>query len=201
MQHQSMLGVHFRPGGAFPLLDVPAIEITDKHADLQDLWGRPAMRLWDRLCAAATPRRRFQLMEESLIERRRRPASRHPATAAALQLFGPAGTGASTRDVAREVGLCQRRLIQLFTNQVGLRPKLLCRILRFQCTRAAAEEIQKRGPASMVNWAGLAAACGYYDQSHLIDDFHEFSGLSPAEYLRRLRPAHNLKDNHLPVTA
>ena len=47
--------------------------------------------------------------------------------------------------------------------------------------------------------AALALECGYYDQSHLIHDFREFSGLSPTEYLQRRHAP--VKENHLPLAS
>jgi len=52
-----------------------------------------------------------------------------------------------------------------------------------------------------IDWAQLALTCGYFDQSHLINDFEEFSGLSPTEYLRHNQPDGRLKDNHVPLPA
>jgi AraC-like DNA-binding protein len=206
-QHQSMLGVHFRPGGAFPFLGAPATELTDAHANLEDLWGSAARDLRPRLCETTTTRRRFQLVEEALLERLRRSQRCHYAIEVALRRFVLTGRGSSTRDVAQEVGLSQRRFIQLFAIHVGLTPKLLCRILRFQQARALAEEAERSSLAwpqqqparAAIDWAEIAIACGYYDQSHLINDFQNLSGLSPAEYIRWLRPATRLKDNHLPL--
>src|SRR5207302_3194510 len=94
MQHESMLGVHFKPGCAFPFLGTLASELTDAHADLADLWGRSALELRERLCAVTTPRERFQVMEGVLTDRLRRSAMRHPTVPIALDAFGPAGTGA-----------------------------------------------------------------------------------------------------------
>jgi AraC-like DNA-binding protein len=193
MQHESMLGVHFKPGGAFPFLGALASELSDAHANLTDLWGRPALELRERLCTVSSHRERFQVMEEVLTCRLRRSRKGHPAVPIALHMLGPAGTGALIRDVAREVGMCQRRFRPVFAAQVGLPPKLFCRILRFQRARTLVDQSQK------LDWAQLASTCGYFDQSHLINDFQEFSGLSPTEYLRRHQPDGRLKSNHVPI--
>jgi len=192
-QHKSMLGVHFRPGGAFPFLGILPSEVTGAHANLADLWGRPALDLRERLCLAATARERFSITEQILMSRLRFSRSSHAAVVTALNILGPSGSGASVRDVAREVGLSHRRLVEVFRREVGLAPKLLGRILRFQRVRSLAEAHPPRG------WAQLASMCGYFDQSHLINDFQEFSGLSPTEYVRLHRPDDRLKCNHVPV--
>ncbi len=194
MQHESMLGVHFRPGGAFPFLGALATELTDRHANLADLWGQSALELRERLCTVNTHRKRFHVMEEVLTCRLRRSRKGHPAVPIALHLLDPAGTGTPVRDVAREVGICQRRLSQVFAAQVGLSPKLFSRILRFERARALADQIKR------LDWAQLASTCGYFDQSHLINDFQEFSGLSPTEYLRRHQPDGRLKSHHVPIS-
>jgi AraC-like DNA-binding protein len=193
MQHESMLGVHFKPGGAFPFLGTLASELRDAHADLADLWGQSALELRERLCTVSSHRKRFQVVEEVLTRRLRRSRKGHPAVPIALYLLGPAGIGASVRNVAREVGICQRRFSQVFAAQVGLPPKLFSRILRFQRARALADQINRP------DWAQLASTCGYFDQSHLINDFQEFSGFSPTEYLRRHQPDGRLKSNHVPI--
>ena len=196
MQHDSMLGVHFKPGGAFPFLGDLASELTDAHVDLADLWGPSGLELRERLCNVGTPWQRFQIMEEVLTDRLRRSRKGHVAIAIALDGFGPNGTDASVRDVAREVGLCQRRFRKVFAAQVGLTPKVFCRILRFQRVRTLADQIEKP------DWAQIASICGYFDQSHLINDFQEFSGFSPTAYLRRLRQNQQdgrLKSHHVPL--
>jgi len=178
-QHGAIVGVHFRPGGASPFLGVPAGELADAHLDLEILWGRPAAELRERLCAAATPDERFSLLEKALVARLRRPPAPHAAVPLALAAFERTAGGARVRDVARRVGLSQRRLIQVFAAEVGRTPKLFGRVLRFQRARELA------GRAAAADWAGVAAACGYFDQSHLTRDFAAFSGLSPGAYLRR----------------
>jgi AraC-like DNA-binding protein len=198
-QQASIMGVHFRPGGAFPFLGLPAGELLDAHVDLETLWGPSAVELRERLCAAATPEERFRLLEAALAAHLFRPLEHHGAVSMALAAFGRTDGGARVRDVARRVGLSERRFIQVFTAEVGLTPKLFCRVQRFQRARARVRR------ATAPDWARLAAACGYFDQSHLIRDFRAFSGLSPTDYLRRQNEADDLRrrgehvsDNHLP---
>ncbi len=207
-QHESMLGVHFKPGGAHPFLGVPASELAGTHCNLTDLWRQQALDLRERLCEAITPQARFQIMEENLRTRLlHKPPKQHPATAMALEMFGPSGTGASVRAAAREARLSHRRLIELFATQVGLTPKLFCRLLRFQRARTMLELATSRHAARVpdtrtalpLNWARLALTCGYFDQSHFIHDFEEFSGLSPTEYLRQHQQDGRLLRNHVPV--
>src|SRR5262245_311769 len=57
--HASIIGVHFRPGHAVPVLGVPAYELTEAHVDLENVWGRAAADLRGRLCTAATRAKRF----------------------------------------------------------------------------------------------------------------------------------------------
>lgn len=181
----SMIGVHFRPGGAVRVLGVPAHELAGAHVDLDAVWGPAAGELRELLCAAATPAKRFAVLEEALVGRLRQSLPRHGAIPVALDAFEQADAAVMVRDVARRVGLSQRRFIQLFTAEVGMTPKLYGRVRRFQRAR----ELVRR--AAEPDWAALALDCGFFDQSHLIRDFAEFSGLSPEAYLNQ-RPKHVL---------
>ena len=182
MRHASILGVHFKPGGAFPFFGEAVGELGNSHVALESLWGRFAAELRERLCSAPTRQKRFRILEDVLTNRLR-STSEHPAVSLALDFFGATGVGASVGVVAKRVGLSQRHFIQLFTAQVGLTPKLFCRVLRFQHARDTVDQTGKP------NWCRLALACGYYDQSHMIEDFRAFSGLSPGEYLNlRAKP-------------
>jgi len=97
--------------------------------------------------------------------------------------------------------------LQRHRTQVGVTPKLFCRLLRFQRARTLAahtetlqiDRTQRMRVGCGIDWAQLALTCGYFDQSHLINDFEEFSGLSPTEYLRHNQPDGRLKDNHVPL--
>src|SRR5262245_61978457 len=171
--------VHFKPGGAFPFLGLPAGDLADTHFDLETLWGPSAGRLRERLCEARTSAERFQLLQEALLGRLCHAVEQHYAVSAALELFGKNQAGQTVRDAAKYLGLSQRRFIQVFKAEVGMTPKLFSRLQRLQQTRTFIQ--QNPSP----NWAALALELGYFDQSHLIREFLEFSGLSPTDYLNR----------------
>lgn len=194
LQHEAIMGVHFKPGGAFPFLDTEASELTNAHADLADLWGRSAFELRERLCEAPTPQQRFWTMEGVLKARLHDDEPRQSKMKFALKMFARKGNGNSIREVSRELGLSQRRFIQMFSSHVGLTPKLFCRIRRFQRARILAEKL------GAPDWAAVAVTCGYFDQSHLINDFKEFSGSTPRIYsVQQHHKDARLKDNHVPL--
>jgi AraC-like DNA-binding protein len=181
MPHASIIGVRFKPGGAFPFLGAPADKLADMHLDLDTLWGPTAAELRERLCAAATVGRRFSLLENALVSRLRYAPRSHGAVPIALATFDRTSGGATVHDVARHVGLSQRRFIRVFAAEVGLTPKMYCRVRRFQKARDLVRNV------AMPDWAQVAAAGGYCDQSHLIRDFQALAGLSPANYFRQSR--------------
>jgi AraC-like DNA-binding protein len=174
-----IIGVHFKPGGAFPFLGLPAGDLADTHVDLETLWGPSAGRLRERLCEARSSAERFQLLQEALLSRLCQGVEQHYAVSAALEMFEKNQAGPRVREAAKYLGLSQRRFIQVFKAEVGITPKLFSRIQRFQQTRTFIHH----NPS--INWAGLAVDLGYFDQSHLIREFLEFSGLSPNDYINR----------------
>jgi transcriptional regulator GlxA family with amidase domain len=78
--------------------------------------------------------------------------------------------------LASSAGISARQLERRFLQEVGVAPKLLCRILRFQ-------RIFHSIRAHDGRWATVAADCGYYDQAHLIRDFKQFAGQTPSVFL------------------
>jgi AraC-like DNA-binding protein len=186
----TLIGVHFKPGGAFPFLGVPAHELADTHIDLETLWGASARRLRDQLCEASTIEERFQILQETLIQHLFCPLEHHYAVSTALEFIGQK-VDATVRDLARSLGLSERRLIQVFKAEVGVTPKLFSRVQRFQRARGLVHRLEKAA-----DWGGIAFDCGYFDQSHLIRDFQEFAGLSPAAYFRQYN---HILDGHAQV--
>jgi AraC-like DNA-binding protein len=177
-QKSPLLGIHFKPGGAFPFLGLPFGDLHNNWITLADLWGeRRAQRLLELLHEEPTIDDKFRLLERWLTWVAGQPPSHHAAIAFALDEFDKDACLQSSAIVAEKVNLSQRRFIDLFRNEVGLTPKLFCRVQRFR------DIVQTIQTMKDLDWVDLALSFGYTDQSHFIHEFRAFSGLRPTEYL------------------
>jgi AraC-like DNA-binding protein len=188
-QQASVIGIHFKPGGAFPFFKMPASELRNQHVSLEDLWGHETELLRERLLAAQTPQKKIQVLEQCLLDQAFKPLERHRAVDCALGLFRNIHTAPAIADLADHIGISSRRFIQLFSNEVGLTPKLFARVRRFQ------QILQQIRSGTGFSWVEMAASCGYFDQAHFIHDFKEFSGINPTAYLAQ-KTDHL---NHVPI--
>jgi AraC-like DNA-binding protein len=172
----SVVGVHFKPGGARPFLALPVSELHNQLVPLDDVWGGLARELRYRLLAAAAVRDHFHVVEQCLLARAGGTLAPDRLVQHAVERLQRAD---SVTAVAGRIGLSHRAFIDRFTGAVGLTPKRFARVARFQKVVRAVAERDPHG------WADLAGACGYYDQAHFTHDFRSFSGFTPTEYLAR----------------
>jgi AraC-like DNA-binding protein len=179
-----VIGVVFRPGGAHGLFDVPASDFYNRIVRLDQVWPAKRAELIDRVRTTMNPRRKLQILEVGLQELFKR-RTLHPAMQCALWDFQRRPHVHTVSDFSAEIGLSRRRFSHLFREQIGMTPKLYCRLIRFQ---EVVRQVRAGGP---VNWADIAVAGGYSDQAHLVHEFREFSGLTPTSYLEAERPHAN----------
>jgi AraC-like DNA-binding protein len=187
------IGVQLLPGAAQALLGMPADELTGQHARLDDLWGKSAGFMREQLLAASLPADRIHRFQMLLLARLRSAQAPvlHPAVKRALAQFK---AGASVQDAVAQSGYSHRQFIRVFSQAVGLPPKLYCRVQRFQ---HALGLIQRVGVLLPLSLPEVALDAGYSDQSHFNREFREFSGLTPEQY----RLARVMSPNHVPVLA
>jgi AraC-like DNA-binding protein len=188
-QQSAVIGIHFRPGGASAFFSLPLGELTNITVSAEDIWGRQLRELRERLLEARSPTTMFNLLEGALIRRLSPPVGEMQAIGHALDQFMASPTDVRVRQIRDATGYSPKRFIRLFENYVGLTPKIFCRVRRFQ---AVLEQIIAH---RTVNWANVALDCGYFDQSHLIRDFRDFSGICPSQY----RPLDPDRRNHIAV--
>lgn len=167
------------PLGAYTLLGVPMHQLTGKAVDAGDLLGPAMQPLLDAVREAPDWDARFRLLDAFLV--RRAELGPRPAEAVAWAWWRLAESGGRVpvRTLAEEVGWSHRHLVARFREQVGLTPKTMARIVRFNRLLRGLEG------GGDVRWAEVAVDHGYYDQAHLHRDFRQFLGLTPAAFLSR----------------
>jgi AraC-like DNA-binding protein len=179
-----MIGAHFKPGGAYPFFEMPMEELAAQVIPVDLLWGIDILALRDRLLNTRSGPEKLNVFGEYLLRRFSGNDVRDRLIAIALRYPVMSGEFRAT-DLAKWLGMSQRRMLRRFQRQVGLTPKLVHRITRFQ-------QVISTSMASRQNsWGALAADCGYYDQSHLIRDFRQFAGMTPTQFERRRADAPN----------
>ena len=159
-------GVRFRPGGWAGQFGVPGDRITDAIQPLDSLWGSRGKELAERLASADSDGGRVRILETILTPHgETRPIQR------AIRWMEERRGCVSLDDMADQCGLSVRQFRRVCLAETGLSPKFLARVLRF---RHALSRLPHGAGAD------LALDCGYYDQAHLINEFRELSGRTPA---------------------
>ncbi len=174
----TVVGVRLHPGAAAAVLGLPASEIVDLSLDAADLWGRDAVALGERLAAAATPDAATAVLERAITERVAGRAL-DPLVNAAIRRLAP-GDEAEVASLSSSLYISERQLRRRTLAAVGLAPKTLQRMLRFQRFLA----LSHAAGHTRADIAALAAAAGYADQPHLTRESLRLAGMTPAALLR-----------------
>jgi AraC-like DNA-binding protein len=175
---QAGVQVDLTPLGAHVLLGRPLTDLTNRVPALDDLDLAPLTTLPDRLADDDGWPARFARIDDVLRALRAASAVRPDREVAwAWRRLVDTHGGRPVGAIAAEVGWSRRRLLTRFTAQVGLRPKVAARVLRFR----HAARLLGGGPAGTI--ADVAAAAGYADHSHLVREFRALAGCAPSAFV------------------
>jgi AraC-like DNA-binding protein len=171
---ERILGLRLRPGVAGAVLGIPASELLDEHATLDEVLGRQADDLANRLGEMTAEDEVFALLEEFVGSRVANGGPDSLVQAATRRLGFP---GSRVDSLADSLGISDRQLRRRFNQSVGYGPKTLDRVLRFR-------RFVSKAPAVVAgdgDLARIAADLGYADQAHMSRDCQRLSGLTPTE--------------------
>ena len=190
-----LIGIVVVPGMLPHLVRDAADLFSNRGVDLTEVWGSPAATLRDSLRELAVPEDRLRWFEAFLTEKLSGNAAevrspRECAVRYALASFARAPRIRSVSEITRSLGWSERRFSQVFREEVGLTPKVWCRVRRFQ------RVVHELHAGYDIAWADLALDCGYYDQSHFANEFRAFSGVDATTYSAR----RTIWPNHIPAT-
>jgi AraC-like DNA-binding protein len=207
---QSGIQLGLSPLGARVLLGLPAGELATLDLEGDEVLGRFAAELQERVRAAGTWADRFAVLDGLLAARagltgavltgavpprpsdRPAPFPRHTGPMDARHLIAPEVTHAwrtllatrgavSVAELAEETGWSARHLDNRFRAEIGLTPKAAARVIRFdRARRMLVRRVSRGDPPAL---ADLAVAGGYYDQAHLAREFRGLAGCPPSRWL------------------
>ena len=180
---QEGVEVRLTPLGAHAVFGVPMHELTNRVVALDALLGKQADELIARMWEQRDWERRFALLDRAIAARVARAREHSPGVAWAWGRLHATHGRVRVRALADELGWSHRRLIARFREQVGMPPKTVARVLRFD--RVARLLLDAEAPGL----AEVAYECGYYDQAHLNRDFRDFAGTTPSDYVARRLPS------------
>ena len=164
--------INLNPLAARALTGLPLHELAERTVALEEVLREPF--LVERLATARDWDARFRLLDDMLAPRLANAQPSREVSWAWKRLkstHGRAAVGA----LAEELGWSRKRIVARFRDEVGLPPKAVARLFRFERAR----ELSGKMP-----WAELALECGYYDQSHLINEFRAITGRTPETFLQ-----------------
>jgi AraC-like DNA-binding protein len=194
-----LFGVHFKPDGAYPFLQLPLSEMRGQVVPLELLWGNHAAEIRERLHAAPTIRAGFAVLEQMLIARlSEEPPSLDVVQYAMIKIAQNHGA-LSIRALSDQIGISQNHLGTQFKRLVGIPPKEVARFYRF------AEALRLIDSTRHVDLTLIAHQSQFFDQSHFNKDFAAFTGHSPTEYVQLRRrveaenPVHARAYRNLPI--
>jgi len=179
------LAVH--PLAARALFGLPASELNGRVVEAGEVLGAPVGRLRDRMVEAAEWSQRFALLHDYLRKRLDRASGGRvrPEVAEAWRRLARQGGNGALTAVAEQVALSPRQLRTLFEREVGMSPKQVGRLIRFDhVKRRIARAAARGGPLDL---AAIAADGGYCDQAHLDRDFGVYVDVSPSRWLAEER--------------
>lgn len=179
----NLFGICFRPGGSYPFFKIPTHALVDQSPDVSDFWGSEGRRLVERIQDdGLTTESRIEIISVYLSNLLGKKLKDDAAINAAIDFIDHLKGRISVDDLARCLGMSCRHLERKFKERIGMTPKQLCRNIRFK------HAYKKIEASHRDNWVGMALACGYYDQAHLINEFKHFTGASPAEFFKPSSP-------------
>jgi AraC-like DNA-binding protein len=179
----TVVGLRFRPGAAAALLGVPASELVDVTVDAAAVWGSAAVRAGERVAEAVDPDDAAAAIQELVHGRVAGTAGMDPLVVEAVRRLMP-GRTPDVRSLWSSLSVSERSFRRLCRSTIGVGPKTLHRMMRFQGFLAQAQYALARGRSPTEDGlARLAADAGYADQAHLTRECVRLTGVTPRVFL------------------
>ncbi|ULC58301.1 AraC family transcriptional regulator [Flaviramulus sp. BrNp1-15] len=176
-QNSEMLVVQFKPCGSYPFLQIPVEELNDKVIPAEELFSDDILLLRDSLLNPETSSDKFKIVENWLLSKFDETKTPPKDLVKAIEELR-VNSNNNHNQIIEKYPNSQKHLIHQFKKYIGLTPKQLHRVLRFN------DILQKIQQEQQISWTEIAYLCGFSDQSHFIKEFKHFSGFNPSEFIK-----------------
>jgi AraC-like DNA-binding protein len=168
--------VEFSPCGAFPFFGIPMEETASGLFDSEVLFGKWGREVPEGLRNLEVVDQKVNFIQEQLVALLRRPPRHNALVEFCVGALRSTGGRFTIGELERRTGYSRRYLDLLFKRHVGLSPKVLAGIFRFQTfyrkwARGLPYDVVKE---DLYDY--------YYDQAHFIKEFKRMTGYSPRQY-------------------
>jgi AraC-like DNA-binding protein len=157
---------------------MPLHEITDKDFALDLVWGSEIKELEDRIYHQSKEEAIIAIQQFLLRKLSGSIYQVEPMKQVIAHIVSMQGN-VRIDELAYHSNLSERQFNRRFSNMVGLSPKNFAGIIRFQHFFKQAQLLPNQ------NLGAVALDCGYYDQSHFIREFKQYTGMNPSEYFKQ----------------
>ena len=174
-----MISVRFYPWGGYHFFDEPVDNFLDGTISIKKLWPLHCDDFMQKVRHASNQEARVTLIQKFLLARLEEHKKNEHSLDDAIRLIRESKGQLSMEEVCKRTGFSKKQLERKFIRSVGTTPKIFARVSRFL---NICHHLEEYGNRSLTE---LAHECGYFDQSHFIKEFREFSGYTPKEFFAR----------------
>jgi AraC-like DNA-binding protein len=170
------IGIELTPKGLYHLFKLSMHEITDRMVSFEEVFGSWGTRLQKRVGDIEDPLEKIELLQRALTHLLQENDKAYALLDHTLDLLAQTHGMIRIQELAAHVGYTKRYVDRLFQEHVGVSPKSLASILRFQ--EVYQGWMQHQSPTGFRDWWPAY----YYDQAHFDKEFKRFTGLTPQHY-------------------
>lgn len=169
-----MIGIKLKPHALAGIFFIEMSEYTDEVVDLMSVLSEEFEEICPEMISDSPYKSKVEKLN-SFFETYLPSVSKSDKIEQAIQLIFEKKAALSVSDIAEMISISERQLERLFKRYIGLSPKFYCRIIRFNHIFELIQKEEKE-------WGKIAQLTGFYDQSHFIKNFKEFTGEDPTKY-------------------
>ncbi len=168
--------VRFHPNGFLPFTDIPIKDMENKPISLQELFGEDGKILAQEIINAQNTNQRIVIVETFLFKLLKSKEVIDRIVNTTIDTISKHKGQLSVNELSKQVNLNRRVLTRKFSSNVGLSPKQLSKIIRLQTTLKSLLQNEEK------SLTDVTYENEYFDQSHFIKEFKEFTGITPKEF-------------------